>query len=192
MNSEIQTTADHVASEDDEPIVVPPDEVTRGYIELDPRFVGLSRLEAGIVYAIILTVAVIGGSILFRVIPFPFLLLIPVAWMLIAAVSLLSTVWWPKWEHARWTYRIDDDVVELRYGVVWRTAVLIPRSRLQHVDLHQGPLERRWGLATVEIHTAGTRNASHKIPGLDVEVANALRDQLITASNRASHDADEH
>ncbi|QDV65020.1 Bacterial membrane flanked domain protein [Crateriforma conspicua] len=78
-----------------------------------------------------------------------------------------------------WSYRWTDDVFELGHGVIWRQSVSIPISRLQHVDIHRGPLERRAGLATLELHTAGTRHASHRLPGLEHADAIQLRDELL-------------
>jgi uncharacterized protein len=51
-------------------------------------------------------------------------------------------------------------------------------TRLQHVDLRRGPVERQFGLATLVLHTAGTHAASITIPGLDADEAVRLRDRL--------------
>jgi len=49
---------------------------------------------------------------------------------------------------------------------------------VQHLDLKRGPLQRRYGLATLVIHTAGTRHSVVSIGGLDADDAERLRDQL--------------
>jgi membrane protein YdbS with pleckstrin-like domain len=59
---------------------------------------------------------------------------------------------------------------------------MIPLTRLQHVDLKRGPLDRRYDVASLEVHTAGTAQASHEIPCLSAEVGVALREQLIAAA----------
>ncbi len=156
--------------------------------ELDARSIGLSRFVNAIVFAVIGVGALVGGSILLWFIPFPWKLVVPLAWFVLGGLSAVNVVWWPRWEHDCWSYRVGEKVVELRYGVVWHVAVAIPLSRLQHVDLHCGPLERKWGLASLQIHTAGTRDASHRVPGLDVAIASTLRDQLIDAANRGSYE----
>ena len=56
-----------------------------------------------------------------------------------------------------WRYRVDADEIEIWSGVLWRQAVVVPRSRVQHIDVSQGPIERSYGLATLSIHTAGTQ-----------------------------------
>ena len=43
----------------------------------------------------------------------------------------------------------------------------VPRSRVQHTDVSQGPVERRFGLGTLVIYTAGTDYARVDLAGLD-------------------------
>ncbi len=113
-----------------------------------------------------------------------------ISWILIAPVWLVLlgilgglVVWYPNAAYEKWRYRADATVLELKFGVIWERSVLIPMSRLQHVDLHRGPLERHFGLTSLEIHTAGTRHASHRIPGIPMEKAVQLRDELVGAAN---------
>ena len=62
----------------------------------------------------------------------------------------------------------------------------MPRSRIQHTDVTQGPYERRFGLATLVVYTAGTENASITIEGLSHETALAVRDALLARGDAAS------
>ncbi len=55
----------------------------------------------------------------------------------------------------------------------------MPRSRVQHTDVSQGPLERRFDLATLVLHTAGTQHAAVSLGGLSHKAALAIRDYLI-------------
>jgi membrane protein YdbS with pleckstrin-like domain len=50
---------------------------------------------------------------------------------------------------------------------------------VQHTDVSQGPLQRRYGLATLTVHTAGTENAQVQLPGLPHDVALSIRDHLL-------------
>ena len=68
---------------------------------------------------------------------------------------------------------------ETRHGIWWRQLQLLPLARLQHVDLHSGPIERSMGLASLLLHTAGTHEATVMIPGLDANEAVRLRDHLV-------------
>ncbi len=53
-------------------------------------------------------------------------------------------------------YRVGDELVELRSGLLRRRALSVPRDRVRTVNLTAKPLHRAFGIATVEIGT-GTR-----------------------------------
>jgi membrane protein YdbS with pleckstrin-like domain len=76
-------------------------------------------------------------------------------------------------------YRVDDNGLEIRRGVVWRRILTVPRSRIQHTDVSQGPLERERGLATLVVHTAGTDYERIELDGLARPEALRLRDLLL-------------
>ena len=69
--------------------------------------------------------------------------------------------------------------VRLQDGVWWQTETWIPIARLQHLDVQQGPLDRRWGMATLSLHTAGSHDHVLRIKGLPLQQAYALRDALM-------------
>ncbi len=73
----------------------------------------------------------------------------------------------------------NDKGIRIRSGVVFRSVVSVPRSRVQHTDVSRGPIERSHGLATLIVHTAGTEHASVTLSGLAESDANAIRDYLI-------------
>lgn len=102
----------------------------------------------------------------------------------VAAGLLGALVGRARWRRTRW--KLDHEGFSVRRGWLWHTEVLIPRSRVQHLDLERGPIERQLGLASVVIHTAGTQTPALRQSGLGDADAVALRDALIPAS--AQHD----
>ena len=58
-------------------------------------------------------------------------------------------------------------------------SVALPRVRIQHTDVSQGPLERRYGIGTLKLYTAGSRHTRIELPGLNHDDAIALRDALL-------------
>jgi membrane protein YdbS with pleckstrin-like domain len=86
---------------------------------------------------------------------------------------------WPAVAYRHTSYSIDERGIEIRRGVFWRTVVNVPRSRVQHTDVSQGPLERRYGLGTLVIYTAGTEHARVTLAGLDHAQAMAIRENLM-------------
>ncbi|WP_297332514.1 PH domain-containing protein [Flavobacterium sp.] len=74
-------------------------------------------------------------------------------------------------------YRTHD--VIYRSGAIAISTVIVPYNRVQHVALHEGWLSRRLGLARVEIFTAGGDSSDVKIPGLDKEHAESIKQLLM-------------
>lgn len=79
---------------------------------------------------------------------------------------------------------LDARGLQVRRGLVWKHELLVPRSRVQHLDIERGPIERRFGLATLVVHTAGTRLHALRQPGLRDADALALRDALLPEADR--------
>ena len=145
---------------------------------LDPRVVKLWRavglITASVLLLALLVVAFITGAIHPELSPWVFLL-----WLLLLVASIWLVYWRPPRLYRSWGYRIDERVLETRSGLLFQVRRLLPLTRLQHVDLHRGPIERAYGLATLVLHTAGTQEARITIPGLDQETAARLRDHLV-------------
>ena len=78
--------------------------------------------------------------------------------------------------YQRWT--LDDAGLWLRQGRLWWRETCVPVSRVQHVDLKHGPLERRAGLATLVVHTAAVHLSGITVRGLDEADAQHLREAL--------------
>ena len=78
--------------------------------------------------------------------------------------------------HQRW--KLDAEGLWLRTGRLWWRETRVPASRVQHVDLKHGPLERRFKLATLVVHTAAVHLSGITVRGLDEGDAQRLRDAL--------------
>lgn len=76
-------------------------------------------------------------------------------------------------------YALADDGFLLRTGVWWRRELFVPQQRIQHVDVTESPLARRFGLATLTLHGAGAHLHSAALSGLAVDSAFAVRDLLL-------------
>lgn len=75
------------------------------------------------------------------------------------------------------TERAEDLLV--RRGVLFRRMSVVPYGRMQYIEVTAGPLERMFGLATVQMHTAAAATDA-RLPGLPAAEAARLRDQLTT------------
>ena len=81
-----------------------------------------------------------------------------------------------SYRHTFW--RHDADGLAVRRGRLWFRETRVPATRVQHLDLKRGPLQRGRNLATLVVHTAGTRHSAVTVPHLDADDAERLRDGL--------------
>jgi len=100
--------------------------------------------------------------------------LVPLGVALLGAAVVAVSV---RLRYARWRYAVREADLWIRSGLLWVTISVIPLSRLQFVDTRQGPLERYFRLSSLVVHTAAL-GTSGKLPGLDVEEAERLRERL--------------
>ena len=102
---------------------------------------------------------------------------------LVAVVALVTVVliawgWVVVGRTVRsWGYAERAEDVLVTSGVLRRQLVVVPYGRMQFVDVTAGPLDRKFGLATVQLHTAAAATDA-TIPGLVPTEAARLRDRL--------------
>ncbi len=148
---------------------------------LDPRVIPLQQISGSIFIG-----AIAFGSLVFLAIriltertPFWLFLLQMGVWLALVLLGLWHAVSWPKRTYRHTSYRVDDQGIEIRRGVFWRVVINVPRSRVQHIDVSQGPIERRYGLGTLIIYTAGTDHAKVELEGLEHGRALGIREHLL-------------
>lgn len=95
-----------------------------------------------------------------------------------AALGAAFGVWlgWRQFDRLNW--RLDASGLAVRRGRLWQRETRVPATRVQHLDLKRGPLQRSRSLATLVVHTAGTRHGAVTVPHLDERDAEALRERL--------------
>jgi putative membrane protein len=97
-----------------------------------------------------------------------------VLWMIVVTHKSIRCLGWA----------VNDDLVALRKGWLWRTITVIPLGRIQAVGRFESPFDRRTAMARVRVDTAGANERSHRvdIPYLPVETANELHRRLAAAA----------
>ena len=105
----------------------------------------------------------------------------------VAALILLLTgfatlISYKHWRNTYW--KLDDEALYVRRGKTWFKQICVPRSRVQHLDFERGPLERKYGLATLVVHTAGSQERALRQSGLLLADAEYLRDLLVPKDRR--------
>jgi uncharacterized protein len=106
--------------------------------------------------------------------------------VLLAVLLGLAWGWWVIGRQVRamgYLERADDLLVVS--GVMFRKLVIVPYGRMQLVDVTAGPLDRRFGIAKVQLHTAAATSDA-VIAGLPTEDAARLRDHLAALGEQRS------
>lgn len=76
-------------------------------------------------------------------------------------------------------YAFRNHDVIYRSGIIATNTMVIPYNRVQHVALHEGLISRYFGLAKVEIFTAGGSSSDLEIPGIAKEEAENIKQLLM-------------
>jgi membrane protein YdbS with pleckstrin-like domain len=144
--------------------------------KLDPRVIQVDHITNWITTGVL----AVGGTITPA-------LSTPHGWRLVAiagTLALVAGLWWfgHRWvylAYAHTSYTVTPAGCEIRRGVVWRHVIHVPRSRIQHTDVTQGPLQRAFELATLVLYTAGTTHAKVELSGVAFGPAMAIREYLL-------------
>ena len=154
--------------------------VVAGWTPVSPRLRSLRR-------AVLLGLLVPVGLIAAAALGLPALLgdeaeprtgLVTIGVVLAVAAALAAFGWrLVGRSYLSWGYAERDDDLLVRHGWMFRRLVVVPYGRMQFVDVTAGPLERRFGLATLQLHTAAAATDA-TIPGLPPAEAARLRDTL--------------
>jgi len=108
--------------------------------------------------------------------------LIAAVTLALSIASVAAFIAFNRWRNTFW--RLDDEALYVRRGKTWFKQICLPRSRVQHLDFERGPIERRYGLATLVVHTAGTHERALRQAGLLLVDAEYLRDVLVPRDHR--------
>ncbi len=147
---------------------------------LDPRTIAVNLVRtAGSLVPLFIGLVVLGNrSVTDSVIS---LVLLAVATVVVAAADVI------RW--FRTSYRVTDERVELRGGLVTRTHVTIPRDRIRRVETTARLLHRLLGLSVVTVGT-GERGMGEgdtlRIDAVRAAQAAALRASLLGPSERTT------
>lgn len=104
---------------------------------------------------------------------------------IVLLVAYLLIYLFPKVRWKRWRYEVRDQEIELQHGLFVVKRTLVPMVRVQHVDTEQGPILRKYDLASITISTAAT---DHTIPALNTTEADELRGRISVLARVAEDD----
>ena len=80
--------------------------------------------------------------------------------------------------HSGYALRTKD--ILFKRGWIIRKIRVVPLKRIQHVSLQSGPVERKFGLASISIYTAGSEEADFTIRGITQQTAQQIKEWIST------------
>ena len=147
---------------------------------LDPNYLRV-RLIADAIFASVVIVA--AGALAAQVSRWWLPLLIAAGLLVLTALTALLQ----KIEVDHLGYLVRDKDFSFRSGAISRNVTTVPFARVQHVSIDRGPLARSFGLATLQLRTAGD---GLTVPGMSHDVA--LRLKALVAARAATAAAEEY
>ena len=145
-----------------------------GLTNLHPPYKSVIRIGVIIFTLPLLIAAAVGDFALStETAMFPGTLFVPVLLLAVMAIVLL-----PQRRYRRWGYDKGDAQLRVLRGYLFRTDTIVPFNRIQHIDIAQGPIERMYDVSNLIVHTAGTHNNTVTLPGLQSDVAEAMREEM--------------
>lgn len=98
--------------------------------------------------------------------------------VVIAALLVYPALVAPPKKYRAWGYERQGEELRIAHGIWTRVETIVPLARVQHIDIAQGLLERRYGVCRLILHTAGTMHNQVILPGLTRDTAEGLRDEI--------------
>jgi membrane protein YdbS with pleckstrin-like domain len=83
-------------------------------------------------------------------------------------------------------YALREHDLNYQSGLIFRSLVSQPILRIQHIEIKRGPIERKAGLATLQVFSAGGVSHTFNIPGLEYDKAVSLRQFILDHKDLAA------
>lgn len=96
--------------------------------------------------------------------------------LLVSALLVAATI---TASYLRFRYRLTSDSLIIQHGVLFRRRRVVPRSRIQNVDLRAGIVQQMLGVVTARIETAGGERTEATLHVVTRAEGNRLREALV-------------
>jgi uncharacterized protein len=140
------------------------------WVGVSPRLRAMRRTEVVVIAAVVAiglgVIFAAAGSVSGAVMAVVGIVLLGAAGLIIVGRNYTS-----------WGYAERGADLLVTHGVLVRRLVVVPYGRMQLVDVTAGPIERKFGISTLRLHTASA-GTDARIHGLTAAEANRLRDRL--------------
>ena len=108
----------------------------------------------------------------------------PTVLILVIAIALIAA--WITVGYLRYRYKVTGDSIIIHHGVLFRQRRVIPRSRIQNIDLRAGLVQQILGVVTARVETAGGQGTEALLHVVGRREGERLREVLMAAPVRST------
>lgn len=130
------------------------------------KYKNLRFVTLGIFFIVLLGAAIVSYLLIDEILPWMFYIFL-CFWLLWVVFVFVSV-------HYGFPYKgfaIREQDVHYKTGWLYRNITSVPICRIQHIKVQQSVLAKFWGLAKLNIYTAGDSSNDLTIPGISFEKA---------------------
>ena len=106
----------------------------------------------------------------------------------VAVILTLLSIWLVFYNGLTYQYMgyaVREKDITYASGWLWKNMTTIPFNRVQHCDIRQTLLDRKFGVSKLTIYTAGGHNTDLMIPGLLPETAERLKSFILRSTEQS-------
>ncbi len=103
----------------------------------------------------------------------------------IALISAISGII----AYFRYFFWIEDDQLIIKKGIFNKSETQIPFDRIQTIDFEQNLIQQAFGVVGLKIETAGSQKSELKMQALEIDVANGLREFILSNKSQSMEGA---
>ncbi|WP_019026559.1 PH domain-containing protein [Colwellia piezophila] len=112
--------------------------------------------------------------------------LFPVVILIIATLGFVVTLYGTYADKVKF-YALREHDISYSSGLIFYKTVSQPILRIQHVELKRGPIDRKIGLAKLQVFSAGGALHTFEIPGLPIAEAQKIRQFILDHKDSNRH-----
>ena len=141
---------------------------------LQKSYFKVMLIQFGIVYGILLIGIIVLYFISIKELIQDKIIYFAIGWLVLLVLNFLYL----RVSFAKKGFALREHDVIFKSGVISETTTIVTNNRVQHVALHQGMLSRIFGLASIELFTAGGSSSDLKINGLLLDDAKKIKESV--------------
>jgi membrane protein YdbS with pleckstrin-like domain len=141
---------------------------------LQKSYFKVMLIQFGIVYGILLIGIIALYFISIKELIQDKIIYFAIGWLVLLVLNFLYL----RISFAKKGFALREHDVIFKSGVISETTTIVTNNRVQHVALHQGMFSRIFGLASIELFTAGGSSSDLKINGLLLDDAKKIKESV--------------